>query len=74
MDILDFSDIDFISIHAPRAGATMYPTNAGQIYINFNPRPPCGGRQGDAMLKIPKQIRFQSTPPVRGATNIVPPL
>ena len=74
MDILDFSDIDFISIHAPRAGSDDVSDQRWTDIYKFQSTPPVRGRQGDAMLKIPKQIRFQSTPPVRGATNIVPPL
>ena len=34
----------------------------------FNPRPPCGGRHGVA-LKALDMLEFQSTPPVRGATD-----
>ena len=46
MDILDFSDIDFISIHAPRAGSDDV---SDQRWTDI--------------------YKFQSTPPVRGATR-----
>ena len=48
MDILDFSDIDFISIHAPRAGSDDV---SDQRWTDI--------------------YKFQSTPPVRGATNLI---
>ena len=51
MDILDFSDIDFISIHAPRAGSDDV---SDQRWTDI--------------------YKFQSTPPVRGATVDVIPL
>ena len=35
---------------------------------NFNPRPPCGGRQLNSIVALPYRL-FQSTPPVRGATT-----
>ena len=35
---------------------------------DFNPRPPCGGRRSSQQKTLPSR-RFQSTPPVRGATN-----
>ena len=36
-------------------------------HCDFNPRPPCGGRHKIALLSD-SLYRFQSTPPVRGAT------
>ena len=38
------------------------------VLSNFNPRPPCGGRQG-LPAKIPLIWIFQSTSPVRGTTK-----
>ena len=37
--------------------------------MNFNPRPPCGGRQNPGFDTVCKLV-FQSTPPVRGATRL----
>ena len=58
-----------ISIHAPRAGcdnANDQPVDRRQC--NFNPRTPCGVRR---LAVIPSEYhdRFQSTHPVRGATQ-----
>ena len=56
-----------ISIHAPREGGdcSAAATRCSPAY--FNPRPPRGGRlyAHDIELLV---IRFQSTPPARGAT------
>ena len=80
-----------ISIHAPRAGGDVdAPGVAREFPRDFNPRPPCGGRQrickntghnagisihapragGDNVPKLRGKMteKFQSTPPVRGAT------
>ena len=56
-----------ISIHAPRAGGDDNGNNKTTPSSDFNPRPPCGGRR----LRYCTQTawkKFQSTPPVRGAT------
>ena len=37
--------------------------------FNFNPRPPCGGRPAPPYA-FPRWRIFQSTPPMRGATNL----
>ena len=57
-----------ISIHAPRAGCDSAdrPSIAAGWY--FNPRTPCGVRRGTNGGKDGK-AGFQSTHPVRGATN-----
>ena len=62
-----------ISIHAPRAGGDRQarPRETHRAY--FNPRPPCGGRQTGGEIMSLYDIAFQSTPPVRGATPILPP-
>ena len=62
-----FRRIEQISIHAPRAGSDRAERNAVDALSNFNPRSPCGERQGCVRIRIWSQ-RFQSTLPVRGAT------
>ena len=55
----------------PVWGATMQSCPCNRSLINFNPRPPCGGRRGDfSPGRDPEP--FQSTPPVWGATDIRP--
>ena len=56
-----------ISIHAPREGGDRNRWRISLFPGYFNPRPPRGGRQ---LLSCPMMhpIRFQSTPPARGAT------
>ena len=56
-----------ISIHAPRAGGDYPYVYNMRSEIDFNPRPPCGGRRTKALILF-KHMEFQSTPPVRGAT------
>ena len=60
-----------ISIHAPRVGGDIsgLPDTLEVIEYDFNPRPPCGGRP---LHQFPTNIlhtKFQSTPPVWGATQ-----
>ncbi len=50
-----------VSIHAPRAPRPWLGSSC------FNPRAPCGARQG-ACSRHAEQREFQSTRPVRGAT------
>ena len=56
-----------ISIHAPHAGSDGLVPFALHIDNYFNPRPPCGERR---LRGVRKRFgcRFQSTPPMRGAT------
>ena len=57
-----------ISIHAPRVGGDRCGPSYGGWWTNFNPRPPCGGR----LLRVVSWMylfKFQSTPPVWGATR-----
>ena len=63
------SGYGIISIHAPRAGGDALPLRPakGDRY-DFNPRPPCGGRRS-ICAPAPCLTAFQSTPPVRGATD-----
>ena len=63
-----FNAVDAISIHAPRAGGDGWTLNAIAAILDFNPRPPCGGRRGFVTPPF-KILSFQSTPPVRGATR-----
>ena len=61
------SDWHIISIHVPRAGDDPCGTLRRRCCRYFNPRPPCGGRQG--RHHAPERSgRFQSTSPVRGTT------
>ena len=53
----------------PPCGGRQVPNECDWNVIHFNPRPPCGGRPGDCIVK-PYTDRFQSTPPLRGATLI----
>ncbi len=57
-----------ISIHAPRVGGDFLPFLSSLSRVDFNPRPPCGGRQIFRKLWSLHK-RFQSTPPVWGATG-----
>ena len=60
-----------ISIHAPREGGDVPEMVLLTPETYFNPRPPRGGR-----LRLPHPfihwtVRFQSTPPARGATLLM---
>ena len=57
-----------ISIHAPREGGDRSSPRWPPTIRYFNPRPPRGGRLAD-VKEIPRNSRFQSTPPARGATR-----
>ena len=57
-----------VSIHAPRAGRDVGADGARDISSGFNPRAPCGARRGPQFDDIVLDM-FQSTRPVRGATN-----
>ena len=57
-----------ISIHAPREGGDSHARDGRTAVLDFNPRPPRGGRP----TRQPPWRRprvFQSTPPARGATR-----
>ena len=56
-----------ISIHAPRVGSDRNDLLQFLLYSDFNPRSPCGERQGLSALPCP-WAAFQSTLPVWGAT------
>ena len=57
-----------ISIHAPRAGSDRMYLDYTYMLKDFNPRSPCGERRGSAYLSQ-EMGEFQSTLPVRGATQ-----
>ena len=57
-----------ISIHAPLAGCDPPHMIQGLRNIDFNPRTPCGVRRSRARSRM-VALRFQSTHPLRGATQ-----
>jgi len=62
-----FEDIPAeISIHAPHAGSGVISWTAIVDTDDFNPRSPCGERQGRLSAEDAMKI-FQSTLPMRGA-------
>ena len=56
-----------ISIHVPRVGDDMPPIPTDLILVNFNPRPPRGGRRYTQADKVTRLL-FQSTSPAWGTT------
>ena len=63
-----FDDIH-ISIHAPRAGRDFLQSTQPVDDQDFNPRAPCGARQNSNPVMTSNTL-FQSTRPVRGATQL----
>ena len=63
-----FNELTCISIHAPRVGSDFGDQLGDQRHYNFNPRSPCGERRKRIRLSE-KNLRFQSTLPVWGATG-----
>ena len=61
------SPTQYISIHAPREGGDVLTASGRWVSIDFNPRPPRGGRPLPP-LTASRASPFQSTPPARGAT------
>ena len=59
-----------ISIHAPRAGRDAMLTQWRSVPWNFNPRAPCGARLPTEVQNGIREV-FQSTRPVRGATQFM---
>ena len=57
-----------VSIHAPRAGRDCSRTKSIATHDGFNPRAPCGARPR-GFLNDARRVSFQSTRPVRGATE-----
>ena len=63
------SSTSIISIHAPHAGCDGTTWRLRTLSGNFNPRTPCGVRHHPANYPGGDH-RFQSTHPMRGATNV----
>ena len=61
-------NVRLISIHAPRAGRDRGGSWVSYSSQNFNPRAPCGARLISAVIRL-HSLSFQSTRPVRGATD-----
>ena len=59
-----------ISIHAPLAGCDAPTFNLAFSGLNFNPRTPCGVRPRTNVPDVGRQP-FQSTHPLRGATEAI---
>ena len=57
-----------ISIHAPHAGSDALPRMSASVLPDFNPRSPCGERPM-SMTALEPTVAFQSTLPMRGATQ-----
>ena len=66
-DILQNSSHN-ISIHAPREGGDVQTVTNFRVIVDFNPRPPRGGRRLCIGFRVLHANAFQSTPPARGAT------
>ena len=58
-----------ISIHTPLAGSDFGFDSRAQCRWYFNPHSPCGERRAVYRQTAPKPTEFQSTLPLRGATN-----
>ena len=58
-----------ISIHAPLAGRDNGRRRAVRPHRHFNPRAPCGARRLSAISLVSPSL-FQSTRPLRGATQL----
>ena len=58
-----------ISIHAPRVGCDAHVRRRRSCKTHFNPRTPCGARHSGVQAKA-ETYEFQSTHPVRGATDL----
>ena len=63
-----YTDYQAISIHAPHAGCDPLFRKKHGLFSDFNPRTPCGVRQHAFAIRHMDSI-FQSTHPMRGATN-----
>ena len=61
-------DARVISIHAPHAGSDTSASSSAIPWSYFNPRSPCGERQG-FFKDAAKMMKFQSTLSMRGATS-----
>ncbi len=72
MDDIQAPLIGTISIHAPHAGSDAMRLSNAAARHNFNPRSPCGERR-TGLLVAGLLTLFQSTLPMRGATEFVQP-
>ena len=59
---------EHISIHAPHAGRDLFETMGKSLFAYFNPRAPCGARPSKYSTDKTWD-KFQSTRPMRGATD-----
>ena len=59
-----------VSIHAPYAGSDLLRSAPRSKCTGFNPRPLCRERQESALKYVVTDSKFQSTPPMQGATMI----
>ena len=59
-----------ISIHAPRAGGDDMSAALTQTALNFNPRPPCGGRRLCSCHTGRSRLYFNPRPPCGGRHSI----
>ena len=55
-----------ISIHAPRVGGDHFFDRHIFTFENFNPRPPCGGRQIRPSMWLRRVSYFNPRPPCGG--------
>ena len=69
-ELADINRRSKISIHAPHTGGDVGSIPNRPCHLNFNPRPPHGGRRRTAW-RVWELLKFQSTPPTRGATMVV---
>ena len=60
-----------ISIHTPLAGSDQMARRSPSHQSHFNPHSPCGERPVMDMSDSTDKFKFQSTLPLRGATNAV---
>ena len=61
-------DGGIISIHSPHAEGDEVSERGKFVLMNFNPLPPCGGRQFIPESHV-RLLKFQSTPPMRRETG-----
>ena len=64
-----YKQVFFISIHAPREGGDLHNTQAAELVLDFNPRPPRGGRRSMPIV-ISATSDFNPRPP-RGGRHAV---
>ena len=59
--------MDVFQSTRPMRGATLQRRRGHFLFMNFNPRAPCGARL-ETVEKVEVTLLFQSTRPMRGAT------